>query len=81
MNQWRPEDVEEALEAVKSVECPYGVKMDELLENISPESLYLNMSEERLCETWFGGRVVLVGDGKYIFCHRSCFLKHWSGMQ
>ncbi|KAF9574444.1 hypothetical protein EC968_006428 [Mortierella alpina] len=66
VNQWRPEDVEEALEAVKTAECPYGVTMGELLENIPLENLYLNMSEERFCETWYGGRVVLVGDA----CHK-----------
>ncbi|KAF9979935.1 hypothetical protein BGZ75_009057 [Mortierella antarctica] len=69
VNQWRPEDVEEALEAVKTVECPYGVNMGELLENITAESLYLNMSEERFCETWYGGRVVLVGDA----CHKGFY--------
>ncbi|KAF9947187.1 hypothetical protein BGZ72_010801, partial [Mortierella alpina] len=69
VNQWRPEDVEETLEAIKTVECPYGVKMGELIEDIPPESLYLNMSEERFCETWYGGRVVLVGDA----CHKGFY--------
>ena len=59
------------MEAIRTVECPYGVKMGELIEDIPPESLYLNMSEERFCETWYGGRVVLVGDGKFITYLRS----------
>ncbi|CAO3569251.1 unnamed protein product [Mortierella alpina] len=69
VNQWRPEDIEETLEAVKTAECPYGVTMGELLENISHENLFLNMSEERFCETWYGGRVVLVGDA----CHKGFY--------
>ncbi|KAG0201521.1 hypothetical protein BGX28_005684 [Mortierella sp. GBA30] len=66
VHQWRPEDVEEALEAVRSLESPYGVQMGDLLESITSESMYLSMSEERYCETWYGGRVVLLGDA----CHK-----------
>ncbi|KAF9175115.1 hypothetical protein BGX21_007362 [Mortierella sp. AD011] len=63
VNQWRPDDLETMLEVVKSFECPYGGQVGDLIESTPSESIYLNMSEERFCETWYGGRTVLVGDG------------------
>ncbi|KAG0366977.1 hypothetical protein BGZ54_004598 [Gamsiella multidivaricata] len=61
--QWRPEDVEAVLKTVKDFECPYGGQIGDLIETTAPESMYFYMSEERFCETWYGGRTVLIGDG------------------
>ncbi|KAF8932526.1 hypothetical protein EDD21DRAFT_364019 [Dissophora ornata] len=66
VHHWRPEDVEEMLEAVKNFECPYGGRIGDLIDTTSPESMYFHMTEERYCETWYGGRTVLVGDA----CHK-----------
>ncbi|KAF9089798.1 hypothetical protein BGX27_002405 [Mortierella sp. AM989] len=66
VNLWRPEELETMLEAVKNFECPYGGQIGDLIDITPPESMYLHMSEERFCETWYGGRTVLVGDA----CHK-----------
>ncbi|KAF9433947.1 hypothetical protein BGZ76_008785 [Entomortierella beljakovae] len=67
--QWRQEEFDSMLEAVKNSECPYGGEVGDLIETTPPECMYLYMSEERLCETWYGGRTVLVGDA----CHKGLF--------
>lgn len=64
VNIWRPEDIEEMLNAVKDCDCPYGGQIGDLLDTTPPEQMYMHMSEERCCETWYGGRTVLLGDGK-----------------
>ncbi|KAK3812270.1 MAG: hypothetical protein J3Q66DRAFT_349921 [Benniella sp.] len=63
---WRPRDIEEAMDAVKGFECPYGGKVGDLIETSATESMFFHMTEERLCETWYGGRTVLLGDA----CHK-----------
>lgn len=68
VNIWRPEDIEEVLNAVKDYDCPYGGKIGNLLDTTPPEQMYMYMSEERCWETWFGGRTVLLGDGKNVWC-------------
>ncbi|KAF8985956.1 hypothetical protein BGZ46_000042 [Entomortierella lignicola] len=69
VNQWRPEELETMLDAVKDFECPYGGRVSDIIETTPPETMYLHMSEERSCETWYGGRTVLVGDA----CHKGFF--------
>ncbi|KAF9948872.1 hypothetical protein BGZ65_007762 [Modicella reniformis] len=64
--QWRPRDVEEVMEAVKGFDCPFGGQVGDLIDTTDPESMYFYMSEERFCETWYGGRTVLLGDA----CHK-----------
>ncbi|KAG0263656.1 hypothetical protein BG011_008371 [Mortierella polycephala] len=66
---WRPEDVEETLDAVKDCLCPYGGQISDLLETTEQDSMYFHMTEERFCETWYGGRTVLLGDA----CHRGFY--------
>ncbi|KAI1317648.1 hypothetical protein EDD11_008076 [Mortierella claussenii] len=63
---WRSEDIEQVLEAIKDFECPYGGRLGDLIETTPRESMYLHMTEERCCETWYGGRTVLVGDDDMI---------------
>ncbi|KAF9422289.1 hypothetical protein BGZ94_008615, partial [Podila epigama] len=53
VNLWRPEDVEEMLNAVKDYECPYGGLIGELIETTPQENMYMHMLEERCCETCF----------------------------
>ncbi|KAF8933083.1 hypothetical protein BGZ52_008639 [Haplosporangium bisporale] len=69
VNIWRPEDIEEVLNAVKDYDCPYGGKIGDLLDTTPPEQMYMYMSEERCWETWFGGRTVLLGDA----CHKGFY--------
>ncbi|KAG0327641.1 hypothetical protein BGZ99_007222 [Dissophora globulifera] len=64
--QWRPNDIEDVLGAVKDFECPYGGQIGDLIDTTPPESMYFHMIEERFCETWYGGRTVLLGDA----CHK-----------
>jgi hypothetical protein len=63
--QWRPEDIEEALKAVRDFDCPYGGQIGHLLDTTPVDNMHMHMSEERLYETWSGGRTVLLGDGKF----------------
>ncbi|KAF9916123.1 hypothetical protein BX616_004560 [Lobosporangium transversale] len=67
VNQWRPEDIEETLNAVKEVECPFGGRIGDLIDTTDSENMYFNMAEERFCETWYGGRTVLVA------CHKGFY--------
>ncbi|KAG0269108.1 hypothetical protein BGZ95_002194 [Linnemannia exigua] len=67
--QWRPEDVEETLKAVRGYDCPYGGQIGDLLDTTSVENMHMHMSEERFCETWSGGRTVLLGDA----CHKGFY--------
>ncbi|KAF9581017.1 hypothetical protein BGW38_002117 [Lunasporangiospora selenospora] len=60
--QWPPHDIEQTLDVVKKLECPYGGLVGDLLETTEVESMFMHMTEERLCETWHDGRVVLLGD-------------------
>ncbi|KAF9305107.1 hypothetical protein BGZ74_011379 [Mortierella antarctica] len=69
VNIWRPEDIEEMLNAVKDCDCPYGGQIGDLLDTTPPEQMYMHMSEERCCETWYGGRTVLLGDA----CHKGFY--------
>ncbi|KAF9322124.1 hypothetical protein BG003_006970 [Podila horticola] len=69
VNIWRPEDIEEMLNAVKDCDCPYGGQIGGLLDTTPPEQMYMHMSEERCCETWYGGRTVLLGDA----CHKGFY--------
>lgn len=64
--QWRSEDVEETLKTVRGFDCPYGGQIGDLLDTTPVESMHMHMSEERFCETWSGGRTVLLGDGKFV---------------
>ncbi|KAF9155072.1 hypothetical protein BG015_011124 [Linnemannia schmuckeri] len=67
--QWRPEDVEETLKIVRELDCPYGGQIGDLLDTTPVENMHMHMSEERFCETWSGGRTVLLGDA----CHKGFF--------
>ncbi|KAG0091885.1 hypothetical protein BGZ92_011468 [Podila epicladia] len=69
VNIWRPEDIEEMLNAVKDCDCPYGGQIGDLIDTTPPEQMYMHMSEERCCETWYGGRTVLLGDA----CHKGFY--------
>ncbi|KAG0054938.1 hypothetical protein BGZ83_010063 [Gryganskiella cystojenkinii] len=69
VNSWRQEDMDEMLEAVKKYDCPYGGQVGELIESTPVENMYMNMSEERFCDTWYGGRTVLIGDA----CHKGFY--------
>ncbi|KAI8350543.1 hypothetical protein B0O80DRAFT_458051 [Mortierella sp. GBAus27b] len=64
--QWRPREIEEVLETVKEFECPYGGKVGDLIDISATETMHFHMTEERHCETWYGGRTVLLGDA----CHK-----------
>ncbi|KAF9084695.1 hypothetical protein BGX23_010315 [Mortierella sp. AD031] len=67
--QWRPEDVEETLKTVRDYDCPYGGQIGDLLDTTPVENMRMHMSEERFCETWSGGRTVLLGDA----CHKGFY--------
>lgn len=67
--QWRPEDVEETLKTVRDFDCPYGGQIGDLLDTTPVENMHMHMSEERFCETWSGGRTVLLGDA----CHKGFY--------
>ncbi|KAG0293329.1 hypothetical protein BGZ96_002984 [Linnemannia gamsii] len=67
--QWRPEDVEETLTTVRDFDCPYGGQIGDLLDITPIENMHMHMSEERFCETWSGGRTVLLGDA----CHKGFY--------
>jgi hypothetical protein len=45
--------------------CPWGGTMGELMRQTDPERISKVFLEEKIFKTWYDGRTVLVGDGKY----------------
>ncbi|KAG0311174.1 hypothetical protein BGZ99_010352 [Dissophora globulifera] len=67
-SEWGPDRVDVMCEQVRDfpVPCGPGLKMNDLIQQTSRDKISKVMLEEKLFETWFYGRVVLLGDA----CHK-----------
>ncbi|KAF9167700.1 hypothetical protein DFQ26_003488 [Actinomortierella ambigua] len=63
---WRHDEIEDLWDIIKEVGCPLGGNMKDLIENTSIDEVSTLMIEDRYYETWYSGRVVLVGEA----CHK-----------
>ncbi|KAG0069260.1 hypothetical protein BGZ92_004709, partial [Podila epicladia] len=70
-SEWGPERAEAMCKTVRHFKVPIGkegaaVTMGDLIDKTPKDLISKVMLEEKLFETWFGGRVVLLGDA----CHK-----------
>ncbi|KAG0029726.1 hypothetical protein BGZ82_007787 [Podila clonocystis] len=73
-SEWGPEQAEAMCKEVRHFKVPIGkegstVTMGDLIDKTPKELISKVMLEEKLFETWFGGRVVLLGDVCYVYIH------------
>ncbi|KAF9955507.1 hypothetical protein BGZ65_003345 [Modicella reniformis] len=65
-SEWGPEAAASMCEKVRHFKAPFGLTMGNLIDVSPKETISKVMLEERLFETWYHGRTVLVGDA----CHK-----------
>ncbi|GJJ69964.1 hypothetical protein EMPS_02313 [Entomortierella parvispora] len=63
---WYPETAVEICEDVRNFKCPYGGSVMDIID-ATPKGLVSKvLLEEKMCCTWYHGRIVLIGDA----CHK-----------
>ncbi|KAF9189334.1 hypothetical protein BGZ50_000858 [Haplosporangium sp. Z 11] len=65
-SEWGPEAADAMCEQVRDFRFPHGLTMGDLIDQTPKELISKVMLEEKVFETWFAGRTVLVGDA----CHK-----------
>lgn len=65
-SEWGPEANEAMINEFRNLPCPYGGIMGELFDDTPKDLISKVFVEEKMFETWYHGRTVLIGDGKYI---------------
>ncbi len=66
--EWGPEAAETMCKQVRDFPVPRnGMTLGDLIDNTPKEYISKVMLEEKLFDTWYGGRMVLLGDGKCLF--------------
>ncbi|KAG0047969.1 hypothetical protein BGZ83_007084 [Gryganskiella cystojenkinii] len=63
---WYPETAVEICEDVRNFKCPYGGSVMDIIEATPKGRVSKVLLEEKMCCTWYHGRIVLVGDA----CHK-----------
>ncbi|KAF9957023.1 hypothetical protein BGZ65_002285, partial [Modicella reniformis] len=62
--EWGPEAAEAMCKQVKDLPVPRNnMTLGDLIENTPKELISKVMLEEKLFDTWYGGRIALIGDG------------------
>ncbi|KAG0369307.1 hypothetical protein BGZ54_010333 [Gamsiella multidivaricata] len=65
-SEWAPESVETSLKDFYNFPCPFGGSMKDIIDATPKECISKVFLEEKIMETWYHGRVVLIGDA----CHK-----------
>ncbi|KAK3831653.1 MAG: hypothetical protein JOS17DRAFT_124966 [Linnemannia elongata] len=65
-SEWGPEATQAMCEKIRHIKAPFGRTMGELIDVTPKDSLSKVMLEEKLFQTWYHGRTVLIGDA----CHK-----------
>ncbi|KAF9111271.1 hypothetical protein BGX27_005163 [Mortierella sp. AM989] len=65
-SEWGPESNDSTLKEFRSLPCPWGGTMGELVDDTPKELVSKVFLEEKLFKTWYHGRTVLIGDA----CHK-----------
>ncbi|KAI7824878.1 hypothetical protein BC939DRAFT_137020 [Gamsiella multidivaricata] len=65
-SEWGPEAAEAMCKEVRDFPLPHGLILGDLIDQTPKELISKVMLEEKLFETWNGGRTVLIGDA----CHK-----------
>ncbi|KAI1308948.1 hypothetical protein EDD11_004157 [Mortierella claussenii] len=61
--EWNPNSSNEQLQEFYDLPCPWGGKMGDIVEATPMELRSKVFLEEKVFETWYHGRTVLIGDG------------------
>ncbi|KAF9958164.1 hypothetical protein BGZ72_000771 [Mortierella alpina] len=61
--EWGHEAAQDMLNEVREFKCPFSGTMGALIDRTQPHLISKVMLEEKLFQTWYDGRVVLLGDG------------------
>ncbi|KAF9948642.1 hypothetical protein BGZ70_002138 [Mortierella alpina] len=65
-SEWGPEANEAMIQQFYDLPCPFGGKMGDMIDATPKERISKVYLEEKLFETWYHGRTVLIGDA----CHK-----------
>ncbi|KAF9963800.1 hypothetical protein BGZ65_011256 [Modicella reniformis] len=64
--EWGPEANEDMIKEVRDFPCAFGGTMGDLIDATPKDRISRVFLEEKLFETWYYGRIVLIGDA----CHK-----------
>ncbi|KAF9189458.1 hypothetical protein BGZ51_009569 [Haplosporangium sp. Z 767] len=64
---WGPDATEEMSKAIRNLAGPEGGTVGDLVDSTDRHLISKVMLEQRVFKTWYGGRIVLIGDA----CHKS----------
>lgn len=75
---WGPEAAEAMCKEVRHFRLPGGkdgkaITMGDLIDRTPKNSISKVMLEEKVFDTWYSGRTVLLGDGRSTFACVMCF--------
>ncbi|KAG0005991.1 hypothetical protein BGZ80_002181 [Entomortierella chlamydospora] len=65
-SEWGPEAIESMLKDFEDFPCPYGGTMKDIFDATPKDLISKVFLEEKVFETWYHGRSVLIGDA----CHK-----------
>ncbi|KAG0227986.1 hypothetical protein BGW42_002488 [Actinomortierella wolfii] len=65
-NDWGTDATDAMIEEVREFSAPFGGKMKDYIDATPRENISRVKLEEKMFRTWYGGRVVLIGDS----CHK-----------
>ncbi|KAF9430838.1 hypothetical protein BGZ94_003319 [Podila epigama] len=64
--EWGPKANQSMIDEIRNYPCALGGTMGDLIDHTPPEMISRVFLEEKLFETWYHGRTVLIGDA----CHK-----------
>lgn len=67
-SEWGPEATQAMCDKIRHIKAPFGRTMGDLIDVTPKDSMSKVMLEEKLFQTWYHGRTVLIGDGKDNVC-------------
>ncbi|KAK3836209.1 MAG: hypothetical protein J3R72DRAFT_204417 [Linnemannia gamsii] len=65
-SEWGPEATQAMCDKIRDIKAPFGRTLGELIDVTPKDSMSKVMLEEKLFQTWYHGRTVLIGDA----CHK-----------
>ncbi|KAF9355356.1 hypothetical protein BGX26_006672 [Mortierella sp. AD094] len=68
-SEWGPESVDDMLKEYEDFPCPFGGTMKDILDATPKHLICKVFLEEKVFQTWYHGRTVLIGDA----CHKVRF--------
>lgn len=66
--EWGPESIDAMYKDFENELCPFGGTMGDIMKYTPKDMISKVFLEEKNFTTWYGGRTVLLGDGKSSDC-------------